>query len=80
MIYETGSWDGDARMAAPLRSEEGAAPIGVLAIGARINGKEYTAREHALLDETAREIASAIAQDRADLLAQGYLIMEDGHA
>jgi hypothetical protein len=80
MIYETGSWDGDARMAAALRADEGAAPIGVLAIGSRINGKDYTEQEHLLLDETAREIAAAIAQDRADLLAQGYLVMEDGHA
>ena len=62
-IHTTGEWDGAAHLSVPLRSAEDSAQLGVLALGARRNGAEYTSQDRAMLQEAAQVVALAIEQD-----------------
>lgn len=61
-IYTFGEWKGKAHLLVPI--ETGGARFGMVALGARRNGPEYTAKDRKVLEEIAQVVAQAIAQDR----------------
>jgi GAF domain-containing protein len=63
LIYRTVDWDGDPRVSADLGSDL-AHRMGVVALGTRRNGEEYSENHKQVLQEVASAIAQAIEQDR----------------
>jgi hypothetical protein len=63
--HATRGWNGQAHLRVPLRSGE--ARLGLLSLGARRDGADYTDRDRRLLQEAARAAARAIEQDRVAL-------------
>lgn len=61
LVDTLGTWDGNARLTVPLCA--GGKEYGVVALGDRKRGPDYTAHEREVLQQTAQAVALAIEQD-----------------
>lgn len=59
LVHQTRNWNGEAKLSIPL--EENGARLGMLALGARRNGREYTALDREALEQLAGLAARALA-------------------
>jgi hypothetical protein len=65
MVYHSAEWDGDTRVSVPLQATEQGPRLGVIALGARRNGSEYSEKDRSVLQQAASAVARAIEQDRS---------------
>lgn len=63
LIDTVGTWDGRAKLSVPLETAEHEQPMGVLMLGERARGLEYTPHDLEVLKVTASLVAMAIEQD-----------------
>lgn len=59
LVHQVGDWDGEANLSIPL--EENGARLGTLTLGARRNGRGYTAQDREALEQLAGLAAHALA-------------------
>ena len=62
--HATRRWNGDALLSVPLQSAEGAARLGVLALGPRRSDQGYSPRDREVLQDAAQVVALAIEEDQ----------------
>lgn len=67
MIHLQGEWTGDPEMTVDLASGQNHPRLGVIALGARRDGAEYTEQDCQVLERVASLAAKAIEQDRQQL-------------
>jgi hypothetical protein len=63
LVCTRGAWDGNPKLSIGLEAD--GKPIGVVSLSARINGEEYTRQDRATLEQTAAQVARAIALARS---------------
>ncbi len=59
-------WDGEAKLSVPI--ETGAMSFGLISLGARSDGKDYSAQDREILQRAASTVALAIQQDSGALV------------
>lgn len=59
LIRQVGEWNGEARLSVPLQAE--GEPLGMIALGPRLHGSEYTPDDRQALQEIGALVARAIA-------------------
>lgn len=60
LIRTSGAWNGQARVTIPVQATAPGPRVGVLSLGPRRNGSDYTQRDHELLESAARDVARAV--------------------
>jgi hypothetical protein len=63
-VHATRAWTGEAALSVPLQHAPDGEQLGVMVLGARRNGAEYTPRDRAVLEEAVQVVALAIEEDR----------------
>ncbi len=64
LAQSLGEWNGEVELAVPMSSAERAVQLGVINLGARRNGAEYSARDRETLQQIANLVALAIEAAR----------------
>ena len=64
LTHATRGWSGEAALSIPLQHAPDGEQLGVIVLGARREGAEYSTRDRSVLEEAARVVALAIEEDR----------------
>jgi hypothetical protein len=71
VIHTAGDWNGEAILRVPLANPKDGSRLGELALGARLNGLDYTQQDREMLMQTVNVISHAITlSERADGVRQ----------
>jgi hypothetical protein len=65
-VHATRGWKGEAALNVSLKPAANREPLGVLVLGARRDGAEYSTRDRSTLEEAAQIVALAIAEDQKE--------------
>ncbi len=63
-VHVTRAWTGEAALSVPLQHAPDGEKLGMIVLGERRDGSEYTTRDRAVLEEAAQVVALAIEEDR----------------
>lgn len=63
MIASVGEWRGEAKLSVPFATGDDGKQLGLVSLGARKNGTDYTPKEREALRQVASDVATAIQQD-----------------
>jgi GAF domain-containing protein len=64
LVHTCGDWKEEAKLTVAMQSDD--AKIGVIALGARKGGEEYTAQDRDVLQQTADWVVRAISLAKRD--------------